>query len=103
VDLSKKIELLLSQGVSVNSSASARSSFIEGMTPLMVAVQDNHIEVVELLLARNADVNARYNGSNRNTALSFAIVADKLQIVEILLKHGGSRSKYTILLLWKSK
>jgi ankyrin repeat protein len=46
-----------------------------------------HKEVVELLIAKGADVNAQSDGGN--TPLDWAIKQKQTEIADLLRKHGG--------------
>jgi len=59
-----------------------------GMTPLHYAADEGHTEVVELLIANGADVNAK--NDEGGTPLDWAeCCADKKETVDLLRKHGG--------------
>jgi cytohesin len=63
-----------------------------GMTPLHAAAREGLKEVVELLIAEGADVNAKITsgGSNKSkTPLDFAIQYKKPEITDLLRAHGG--------------
>ena len=53
-------------------------------TPLHYAASGNHKEVVELLIAEGADVNAK-----RGAPLNAAIITKHTEIAELLRKHGA--------------
>ncbi len=59
-------------------------------TPLYYAVEKGHKKMVELLIARGANVNAKSNGS---TPLDLAIVWKKPKTADLLRKHGGKTGK----------
>jgi Ankyrin repeats (many copies) len=65
-------------------------------TPLSLAVWRGHKEVVELLLAKGADVNARdtYGQTPLSEAVSspYMAEANRLPILELLLAHGADIS-----------
>ncbi len=64
-----------------------------GMTPLMLAVNTPtaSIELVQLLLAKGAVVDAESRGTYQSgrTALSYAVSAGNPEIVALLLRHGA--------------
>ena len=64
-----------------------------GITPLMWATNWGHEEIVELLIAAGADVNAKEESDRGLTALDIATNMFKSKIVEILKKHGGKTKK----------
>jgi HEAT repeat protein len=59
-----------------------------GTTPLHIAVWEGRKELVELLLAKGADVNARTNPMG-STPLHFAASDGRKDLVELLLAHGA--------------
>jgi len=58
----------------------------KGATPLFYAVYGGHLEIVELLITRGADVNAAYLN---NSVLDQAHSYDDQEIVELLELHGA--------------
>ena len=58
----------------------------KGATPLFYAVYGGHLEIVELLITRGADVNAVYL---KNSVLDQAHSYDDQEIVELLEVHGA--------------
>ena len=61
----------------------------DGWLPLHLAAHFGHPDVVELLLARGADVHARSKNSMANTALHAALAGRDRKSVEVLLGHGA--------------
>ena len=59
----------------------------KGATPLFYAVYGGHLEIVELLITRGADVNALY--LNGNSVLDQAHDYDDQEMVELLEAHGA--------------
>ena len=63
-----------------------------GATPLHASAGLGRKEIVELLIAEGADVNAGLNSDNEHkgkTPLNAAIKAGKNEIADLLRKHGG--------------
>ena len=58
-----------------------------GMTPLHWAAYEDHKEVVELLLAYKAEVNAK--GNEGSTPLHLAAVEGHKEVADLLRQHGG--------------
>src|SRR5207245_5771861 len=56
-------------------------------TPVMVAARSGYPDVVELLLAKGADVNAR--AARGQTALMWAVAQKHPEVVKVLLAHGA--------------
>ncbi|GJZ44730.1 acyl-CoA-binding domain-containing protein 1-like protein [Tanacetum coccineum] len=66
---------------------SADTKDSEGRTPLHWAVDRGHIDVVELLLSRNADVNLKDNEGQ--TPLHYVAVCERKEIGELLVKRNA--------------
>jgi len=84
----KIVETLLSAGADPDS-----KDYVSGNTPLMEALNNNHLDIVELLLSANADPNlVNYD---RDTALMYAIENEMednflhTNIIEMLLLAGA--------------
>ena len=58
---------------------------LQSMTPLMVAVDNNHLEVVKMLIEYNADFNL---GNDRFNPVVLAIKKQYEDILTVLLKSG---------------
>jgi len=56
-------------------------------TPLHLAAMGGHKEIVELLIAKGAEVDA--NHDEGETPLDFAILVGRDEIADLLRKHGG--------------
>ncbi len=61
----------------------------EGFTPLYVAVQKNHISIVEYLLTKGVSIDEK-NGKKLSTALSKACSDGLLNIVKMLVNAGAN-------------
>jgi ankyrin repeat protein len=63
----------------------------EGRTPLQLAAENGRLEVAKLLLARNANVNARIERGWKAgcTPLFLAIEGNHKEMIELLLSHGA--------------
>ena len=61
----------------------------DGINPLHYAVWTDHKETVELLIAKGADVNAKDAAGSTPLDLSIS----KLEIADLLRKHGGKRGE----------
>lgn len=60
-----------------------------GGTALIAASSQGYKEVVRLLLAKGADVNAGANGNIADTALMVASAGGHTEVVQLLLDHGA--------------
>ncbi|MBU1043375.1 MAG: ankyrin repeat domain-containing protein [Candidatus Omnitrophica bacterium] len=78
----ENVQLLLEQGADVN------TTFDNGDTALMFAVYKGQIEIVKLLLANSADVNAQ-SFDLGVTALHVAVRGNNLEIVKLLVEHNA--------------
>lgn len=63
------------------------SLYVQSGTPLMLAVELQHLEIVEVLIAYGANVNSRHPSGR--TALMLASRRDDARIVEVLLNAGS--------------
>lgn len=59
-----------------------------GVTPLIVAVQENNIELMKSLIQLEVDVNK--SDANGKTALHWAATNGNPEITELLIKNGGN-------------
>ena len=60
---------------------------VEGYSPIIVAASEGYQEIVELLIANGADVNAK--DDEGRSALSMAMTEGNDQMAELLKKHGA--------------
>ncbi len=75
-----KVEKLLVHGADVNST-------IDSYTPLILASEWGHIDVVKLLLENGADVNLKTLGNE--SAVVAAYEKDHIEIMKFLVEHGA--------------
>jgi ankyrin repeat protein len=61
-----------------------------GFTPLHYAVRNGHHGLAKLLLDAGANVNAREESTNSNTAISVAVTEASPEMVELLLQRGAN-------------
>ena len=80
----------LAEGIDVDTRLPSTFGHI-GETPLHGAATFGHKEIVELLIAKGADVNARDNVGK--TPIDWAIEYDETEIADLLRKHGGKRGR----------
>jgi ankyrin repeat protein len=77
------VEAALHQGAKVD----ARNS--KGRTPLILAAQAGRLDIIKLLVASGADVNARTTTETGGTVLGFALEGNNREAVEYLIAHGA--------------
>src|SRR6185295_5459486 len=76
------VELLLGAGAEVNGKSKA------GLTPLLFAVRNGHIDGVNVLLGHGANVNdAAPDGTS---AMNMAVVNAYFELAAVLLDHGAN-------------
>ena len=76
----------LAAGVDVN-------VIYKGQTPLHYAAAYGHKEIVELLIAKGADVNAKISDGFHKGDTPLDNAKHKPEIVDLLRKHGGKAKK----------
>jgi ankyrin repeat protein len=74
------VEFLLNKGADIDSKDK------KGITPLICAVIEGHVDTVKLLLERGANLEATFGG---NTVLMEAVIQNHEDIVIMLLQHGA--------------
>jgi ankyrin repeat protein len=86
------VQLLLDNGANINAICH-QTDIRAGCTSLIVAIQDDHYEIAQFLLERNADVSIR----NDSGATALIVASEKrssrsavLPIIEILLDKGAA-------------
>ncbi|BCS23623.1 uncharacterized protein APUU_40067A [Aspergillus puulaauensis] len=62
------------------------------VTPLQIAVRDQHVHVVEQMLGTHPAIDINYLGAgeNRRTALQHAVENGNMELVNLLLHHGAN-------------
>ena len=88
----KAVKQHLAAGADVNSKSK------HGRTPLHAAAVGGSKEIVELLLAKGANVNATFKagatlGGGGETPLDVAIELKRTETADLLRKHGGKTKK----------
>ncbi|XP_008558673.1 putative ankyrin repeat protein RF_0381 [Microplitis demolitor] len=79
------VEKLISAGADVNMMSLAKGPFYD-TTPLQVAVENENVKIVELLIKNNAHVNI---DSKRSTVLTKAARKGNFELVDLLIKAGA--------------
>ena len=80
----ERVERLLAEDASGMSAYSG-----DGWTPLHLAAFFGHAKIVEMLLARDADVTARSRNANGNTPLHAALVGNHKLVAGLLIGRGA--------------
>ena len=100
------IKCLIANGADVNASIDEDSNYVEGDTPLMVAIWNCQVEATWLLLELGADVNVRTTGGSLPCAIfdsyAYRKTSAELSIIDLLLAKGvdiESRDEYGMTLL----
>ena len=65
------------------------SKDIAGQTALMYAAETGRMQVLEYLVSKGADVNAK-SGNLHNTSLMYAAAANRLEAIEFLIARGAN-------------
>ena len=76
----QKLRIFFQFSKSINSRTASKL----GISPLMLAAMNGHLEAVILLLDRGADINAQIE-TNKNTALTLACFQGRAEVVATLL------------------
>jgi ankyrin repeat protein len=71
--------------------ADINSADVYGFTPLMRAVDNNHLLAATVLLS-TAGIDVNHGDESDNTALHYAVANGKVRMVELLLQHGARRT-----------
>ncbi|EEP81496.1 predicted protein [Uncinocarpus reesii 1704] len=80
------MQMLLMQGANVNIRLKSRWG---PATALQAAVQRQHVDIIQALLDRSADVNEPANTNSGGTALQYAVLSGNIGIAQLLLKYGA--------------
>jgi len=89
-----KVRSLLKQGAGVNSRASSTDRVPAGLTALMLASANNHLEMCKFLVSHGAKVNQADEGGG--TSLIYAVWKGNKDIVVFLIKNGANINARTI-------
>ncbi|MGI9549276.1 MAG: ankyrin repeat domain-containing protein, partial [Bdellovibrionales bacterium] len=76
------VKLAIESGADINEQIS-----IGSISPLMIAIEENRIDIVKVLIEFGVDVNAR--NQEGQTALMYAIKASRSDLLELLLEQGA--------------
>lgn len=71
----------------VEHGACVEAADAEGTTAVMAAAAEGHVEVIDVLLMRNAQINAA--NKQGDTALHFAVRSNEAEVVTYLLQKGA--------------
>ena len=69
--------------------ADPNAAQVNGLTPLMTAARTGSADIVRALLASGADVDAS-TAATRETALTWAVAARRVEVVRLLIDNGAS-------------
>ncbi|KAK4743514.1 hypothetical protein SAY87_001515 [Trapa incisa] len=83
----KQVKRLLDEGMDVNISAWGPKS--KGVTPLHLAAEGGHLDVMDELLERGANIDARTKGACGWTPLHCAAKERKREAVKFLIENGA--------------
>ncbi|GMY33649.1 Transmembrane protein [Fagus crenata] len=83
----KEVKRLLNDGMDVNVSAWGPKS--KGVTPLHLAAEGGHLEVMDELLERGANIDARTKGACGWTPLHSAAKERRKEAVKFLIENGA--------------
>ena len=62
--------------------------YSRGFTPLIIAVRNNNVEGVRMLLANGADINAKDGNTNGESPLFYSLNSRNIEITKMLIKEG---------------
>ncbi|KAL6001813.1 hypothetical protein ACLOJK_041791 [Asimina triloba] len=85
--IKKRVKRLLDEGMDVNVSAWGPKS--QGVTPLHLAAEGGHLKVMDKLLERGADIDARTKGACGWTPLHTAAKARNKEAIKFLIENGA--------------
>ncbi|GAB4834837.1 hypothetical protein Ancab_033105 [Ancistrocladus abbreviatus] len=83
----KEVKRLLDEGVDVNVTAQGPKS--QGVTPLHLAAEGDHLNVMDVLLERGTDIDARTKGACGWTPLHVAAKKRNKEAVKFLIENGA--------------
>jgi ankyrin repeat protein len=84
-ELQKLLEGIKSRNDDIEIKPIVNIKYDEGMTPLMIAVEEKNIEMVAYLLSQDADINAQ--NDKRMTPLMIAVEKENIEMVTYLLSQ----------------
>ena len=75
----------------IEAGADMDSPDVYRFTPLMRAVDNQHVDAVQILLSQ-AKASANFNDESGNTALHYAVANQQRAVIRLLLSHGADPS-----------
>jgi len=103
LNLQEKVRFLIAHGADVNKEeisvrnnpATGEQQTLHGHSPLMIAVQNRNLPLVNILLVAGADPNLTYPNGLNKTALDLAREDGVLQIISVLEKAGAQKTEFS--------
>lgn len=81
------VDILIEKGADVNKTVNSKKNY--GITPLMLAVEKGNISIISKLLEQPT-ININASDSEGKSALVYAYISGKFQIIKMLIDYGAS-------------